>query len=64
MADWARENKIKGIEKSDSQKEQKVAVVGSGPAGLTCAADLAKLGYQVTLFEALHKPGGVLVYGF
>ena len=63
VADWARENKIKGIEKSDSQKEQRVAVVGSGPAGLTCAADLAKLGYQVTLFEALHKPGGVLVYG-
>jgi glutamate synthase (NADPH/NADH) small chain len=41
----------------------KVAVVGSGPAGLTCAADLAKMGYQVTLFESLHLPGGVLVYG-
>lgn len=41
----------------------KVAIVGGGPAGLTCAADLAKLGYEVTLFEALHKPGGVLVYG-
>jgi len=41
----------------------KVAVVGSGPAGLTCAADLAKMGYQVTLFESLHVPGGVLVYG-
>ncbi|WP_242942874.1 NADPH-dependent glutamate synthase [Papillibacter cinnamivorans] len=41
----------------------KVAVVGSGPSGLTCAGDLAKLGYQVTVFEALHKPGGVLVYG-
>jgi glutamate synthase (NADPH/NADH) small chain len=41
----------------------KVAVVGSGPAGLTCAADLAKLGYEVTIFEGLHKPGGVLVYG-
>jgi glutamate synthase (NADPH/NADH) small chain len=42
---------------------QKVAVVGSGPAGLTCAADLAKKGYDVTIFEALHRPGGVLVYG-
>ncbi len=42
---------------------EKVAVIGSGPAGLTCAAELAKMGYQVTIFEALHKPGGVLVYG-
>ena len=42
---------------------KKVAVVGSGPAGLTCAADLAKMGYEVTIFEALHTPGGVLVYG-
>ncbi|MGB9867035.1 MAG: NADPH-dependent glutamate synthase [Bacillota bacterium] len=42
---------------------EKVAVVGSGPAGLTCAADLAKLGYRVTIFEALHAPGGVLIYG-
>ncbi len=42
---------------------RKVAVVGSGPAGLTCAGDLAKLGYEVTIFEALHAPGGVLVYG-
>jgi len=45
------------------RKNQKVAIVGSGPAGLTCAADLAKLGYEITVFEALHKPGGVLVYG-
>ncbi|MCX5709623.1 MAG: NADPH-dependent glutamate synthase [Candidatus Omnitrophica bacterium] len=44
-------------------KGAKVAVVGSGPAGLTCAADLAKMGYKVTLFESLHVPGGVLVYG-
>jgi glutamate synthase (NADPH/NADH) small chain len=44
-------------------KTNKVAVVGSGPAGLTCAADLAKMGYQVTLFESLHLPGGVLMYG-
>ena len=41
----------------------KIAVIGSGPAGLTCAGDLAKLGYDVTIFEALHQPGGVLVYG-
>ena len=42
---------------------QKVAVIGSGPSGLTCAGDLAKMGYDVTIFEALHKAGGVLVYG-
>ena len=42
---------------------RKVAVVGSGPAGLTCAVDLAKLGHKVTIFESLHLPGGVLVYG-
>ncbi|MBO1690646.1 NAD(P)-binding protein, partial [Akkermansia sp. GGCC_0220] len=42
---------------------KKVAVVGSGPSGLTCAGDLAKLGYDVTIFEALHEAGGVLVYG-
>ncbi len=42
---------------------EKVAVIGSGPAGLTCGAELARLGYQVTIFEALHEPGGVLVYG-
>lgn len=46
-----------------TRKSAKVAVVGSGPAGLTCAADLAKMGYNVTLFESLHKPGGVLIYG-
>jgi len=64
VADWARENDIHG-EQGDNQRNKKfaVAVVGSGPAGLTCAADLAKRGYSVTLFEALHKPGGVLVYG-
>ena len=63
VSDWARENNIHGkLPKVDS-KGKKIAIVGSGPAGLTCAADLAKLGYQVTLFEALHKPGGVLIYG-
>jgi len=63
VADWARENNIHGKLPRISKKEQKIAVVGSGPAGLTCAADLAKLGYEVTIFEALHQPGGVLVYG-
>lgn len=62
VADWSRENGIvpKAAEKKNGKK---VAVVGSGPAGLTCAGDLAKLGYDVTIFEALHEPGGVLVYG-
>lgn len=49
--------------RSQRIKRKKVAVIGSGPAGLTCAGDLAKLGYDVTIFEALHEPGGVLVYG-
>ncbi len=62
MADWARENGIKPIV-SAGKKGKKVAVIGSGPAGLTCAGDLAKMGYDVTIFEALHEPGGVLVYG-
>ncbi|MDD2972427.1 MAG: NADPH-dependent glutamate synthase [Lachnospiraceae bacterium] len=62
VADWAREN---GIKPNGAQEKinKKVAVIGSGPAGLTCAGDLAKLGYDVTIFEALHKAGGVLVYG-
>lgn len=62
VADWARENGIKPPAPSASNGH-KVAVIGSGPAGLTCAGDLAKLGYDVTIFEALHEPGGVLVYG-
>lgn len=61
-ADWARENGIKP-QGCDAKNGHKVAVVGSGPAGLTCAGDLAKLGYDVTIFEALHEAGGVLVYG-
>ncbi len=62
VADWARENGIKPP--APAQKNgHKVAVIGSGPSGLTCAGDLAKLGYDVTIFEALHKAGGVLVYG-
>ena len=62
VADWARENGIKP-EVSAEKKNKKVAVIGSGPAGLTCAGDLAKMGYDVTIFEALHEAGGVLVYG-
>ncbi len=61
-ADWAREHNITP-EKPKNQNGKKVAVIGAGPAGLTCAGDLAKLGYDVTIFEALHEPGGVLVYG-
>ena len=61
-ADWARENGIKP-KKAESMNGHKVAVIGSGPAGLTCAGDLAKLGYDVTIFEALHRAGGVLSYG-
>lgn len=62
VADWSRENNVDLSEKAPS-KGKKVAVIGSGPAGLTCAGDLAKKGYDVTVFEALHEPGGVLVYG-
>lgn len=62
VADWARENNIKP-EGAKEKKGKKVAVIGSGPSGLTCAGDLAKMGYEVTIFEALHEPGGVLVYG-
>ncbi len=62
VADWARENGIKP-EPAKEKNGKKVAVIGSGPAGLTCAGDLAKMGYDVTIFEALHKAGGVLVYG-
>lgn len=62
VADWARENGIQP-KKAEKMNGHKVAVIGSGPAGLTCAGDLAKLGYEVTIFEALHEPGGVLSYG-
>jgi len=61
-ADWAGENGIRP-EGTTEKKNKKVAVIGSGPAGLTCAGDLAKMGYDVTIFEALHEAGGVLVYG-
>ena len=59
VADWARENGIKPAAAAE-KNGHKVAVIGSGPSGLTCAGDLAKLGYDVTIFEALHKAGGVL----
>ena len=62
VADWARENNV-APEMPTEKKGKKVAVIGSGPSGLTCAGDLAKMGYEVTIFEALHEPGGVLVYG-
>ena len=62
VADWAKENGIKP-EAPAEKNGHKIAVIGSGPSGLTCAGDLAKLGYDVTIFEALHQPGGVLVYG-
>ena len=59
VADWSREHGVVP-EKTNGKK---VAVIGSGPSGLTCAGDLAKMGYEVTIFEALHEPGGVLTYG-
>lgn len=63
IADWERQNKLKECPDCEAPNNIKVAIVGSGPAGLTCAADLAKYGFDVTIFEALHKGGGVLVYG-
>ena len=62
LADWEREHGYEVPRKSAST-DKRVAIVGAGPAGLTAAADLAKLGHEVVIFEALHKPGGVLIYG-
>jgi glutamate synthase (NADPH), homotetrameric len=62
VADWSREKGVKLAEKVPSNGK-KVAIVGSGPSGLACASDLAKKGYEVTVFEVLHKAGGVLQYG-
>ena len=62
VADWSRENALSVAEKAPSNGHR-VAVIGSGPAGLACASDLARAGYEVTIFEMLHKAGGVLQYG-
>lgn len=62
VADWAREHGIQ-LKAKAAKNGHKVAVIGAGPSGLTCAGDLAKDGYDVTIFEALHEAGGVLVYG-
>ena len=63
VADWEAEQGKAVPPVIKEKKQKKVAVIGSGPAGLTCAGDLALMGYDVTIFEALHKAGGVLVYG-
>ncbi len=62
VADWSRTNGFRFVDKAPANGK-KVAVVGSGPSGLACASDLARLGYDVTVFEVLHKAGGVLQYG-
>ena len=63
VADWHMANAKKGEVNAPASNGHRIAVIGSGPAGLTCAGDLCKLGYDVTIFEAFHKSGGVLVYG-
>jgi glutamate synthase (NADPH) small chain len=63
VADWARQHAEVGLGERATPTGKKVAMVGSGPAGLTAAGELVKLGHAVTVYEALHKPGGVLVYG-
>lgn len=63
VADWERANGEVKIPELPPPSGKKIAIIGAGPAGLTCAGDLAKCGHSVTIFEALHKPGGVLVYG-
>ena len=63
VADYERENNLIKLPKKLPPNGKKVAIVGSGPSGLTVAGDLIKLGCEVTIFEALHKPGGVLIYG-
>lgn len=63
LADWERANQLKECPDCEVPNNIKVAIIGSGPAGLTCAADLARYGFDVTIYEAFHKGGGVLVYG-
>jgi len=62
VADWSRNNNV-DLTQEIQKKDKRVAVIGSGPSGITCAGELAKMGYDVTVFEALHEPGGVLLYG-
>ncbi|MDY3986660.1 MAG: NADPH-dependent glutamate synthase [Peptoniphilaceae bacterium] len=62
-ADWAREHGVSPRGSMEEKNGQRVAIIGSGPAGLACATDLAKYGYEVTIFESLHEAGGVLQYG-
>ena len=62
VADWAAENGLANVATAP-KNGHKVAVIGSGPAGLTCAGELARMGYEVSVFEAFHTPGGVLSYG-
>jgi len=62
VADYSREHNF-DLAKTEEPNNKKVAVIGSGPAGLACAGDLAKMGYDITIFEAMHEPGGVLTYG-
>jgi glutamate synthase (NADPH/NADH) small chain len=63
LADWARERDIRPDANLAPPNGKRIAIVGSGPAGMSAAADLARLGYKVTMYEALHRPGGVLLYG-
>ncbi len=63
VADWYMKNGSRETSRTVPENGKKVAVIGSGPSGLTCAGDLAKMGYSVTIYEALHVAGGVLVYG-
>ncbi|CAN5850371.1 NADPH-dependent glutamate synthase [soil metagenome] len=63
VADWERQHVVSKVAKPPTATGQRVAIVGSGPAGLACAGDLARQGHEVTIFEALHEPGGVLIYG-
>jgi glutamate synthase (NADPH/NADH) small chain len=63
IADWERQAAIGPLPSTSDRAGKRVAIVGSGPAGLACAGDLARAGHDVTVFEALHEPGGVLVYG-
>ena len=62
VADWYINN-VDSKPDVPKKNDKRVAIIGSGPASLACAGDLAKMGYNITIFEAFHEPGGVLVYG-